>query len=66
MMLNDMLNIYDKHLTKINLNKFALWMCPLSKKKNKIYFCKRKKIERFYQEKLDMYSVKLKKIKIFI
>ena len=26
MMLNDMLNTYDRHLTKINLNKSALWI----------------------------------------
>ena len=24
-------NEHDKHLTKINLNKFALWICPLFK-----------------------------------
>ena len=29
MMLKDMLNKHDKHLTKIDLNKSALWMCPL-------------------------------------
>ena len=22
-------NAHDKHLTKIKLNKFALWICPL-------------------------------------
>ena len=25
-MLNDMVNTYDRHLTKINLNKSALWI----------------------------------------
>ena len=30
MMLNDMLNIHDRRLAKINSNKFALWMCPRS------------------------------------
>ena len=38
MMLNDMLNIHDKHLTKINSNKFALWMCPLFQE-NSDLFC---------------------------
>ena len=34
-MLNDMVNTHDKHLTKINLNKFSLWICPLVKEKLK-------------------------------
>ena len=38
MMLNDMLNIHDKHLTKINSNKFSLWMCPLFQE-NSDLFC---------------------------
>ena len=69
-MLNDMLNTHDKHLTKINLNKFSIWICPLVKEKFKYVLKKKKKLrlvkknqicfwkvlkKRFYQEKSDLY-----------
>ena len=33
---------HDKHLTKINLNKFSLLMCPLFKENSDIFFVNKK------------------------
>ena len=37
MMLNDMLNIHDRRLTKINSYKFDLLMCPLSQENSNLF-----------------------------
>ena len=54
MMLNDTLNTHDKHWTKMNLAKFTLWMCPLSKGKFR-FVLKIKKNKTWFVKKLDMF-----------
>ena len=60
MILNDMLNIHDRRLTKINLNKFALWMCPLFQENSDIFLwiknwiCKENQICFVNKKKLDL------------
>ena len=60
---NDMLNIHDRHLTKINSNKFTLWMCPLFLRKFRSVLCIK---ENFIcKEKSDLFLCK-RKNKIFV
>ena len=58
-MLNDMLNTHDRHWTKINLTKFALWMCSLSKRKFR-FVLKIKKNETWGPFGLNLLLLKLK------
>lgn len=45
-------NEHDKHLTKINLNKFALWICPLFKENSDLSWkFKKKKRKKKKKEK---------------
>ena len=62
-MLNDMLNTHDKHLTKINLNKFSLWICPLFKEKFKSVLKKKKKKTKTCKEKSDLFLKSVNKKK---
>ena len=58
-----MLNIHDRHLTKINSNKFTLWMCPLFLRKFRSVLCIK---ENFIcKEKSDLFLCK-RKNKIFV
>ena len=52
MILNDMLNIHDSLLTKINLNKSALWMCPLFEEYSDMFCELKKKLIWFAKKKI--------------
>ena len=65
--MNDMLNIHDRHLTKINSNKFTLSMCPFFLffifKKIQICFVYKRK---FWFIKKNRYFLFKRKNKIFV
>ena len=50
---NDMLNIHDRRLTKINSNKFTLWMRPLFLRKFKSVLCIKENL--ICKEKSDLF-----------
>ena len=58
-----MLNIHDRRLTKINSNKFTLWMCPLFLRKFRSILCIKENL--ICKEKLDHFLGK-RRNKIFV
>ena len=59
-----MFNIHDRHLTRINSNKFTLWMRPPFLRKFRSVLCRKENL--ICKEKIKSVFYIKRKIKIFV